>query len=227
MIGARVSVIVPVRDGELYIEEAIDSILAQTRVPDQLIVVDDGSTDSTAERVEGYGDSIALLRREHGGVGVALNRGLDAADGALISFLDADDLWTPRKLELQCAAMDDDPALDMVFGHVEQFISEELSDEERSRLRPPAGHQAAKMKGTMLVRRAALDRVGPFPTQWKIVDFVDWYSRAQELGLREEMLGEVVLLRRLHRTNIGRHRAGDRSEYARAMGAMLRRRRGS
>jgi glycosyltransferase involved in cell wall biosynthesis len=222
----RISAIVPVRDGELYIGEAIDSILGQSRPPDEVIVVDDGSQDGTAALVERYGDRVTLIHREPGGVGAAVNTGLEAAEGELIAFLDADDLWTPRKLEFQSEAMAADPALDMVFGQVEHFISPELSDAERGQLRAPEP-QPAKLKGTMLIRRTALERVGVFPTEWKVVDFVDWYARAQEQGLRELMLEEIVLRRRLHRSNIGRSQSEARTEYASAMGALLRRRRRS
>jgi glycosyltransferase involved in cell wall biosynthesis len=227
MSAARVSAIVPVRDGELYIEEAIDSILGQTRPPDQVIVVDDGSRDGTSARIEGYGDSVALIRREPGGVGAAVNTGLDAANGDLISFLDADDLWTPRKLEVQCEALAADPGIDTVFGHVEQFVSPDLTDTDRARLRPTPAAQPGKLKGTMLIRRAAVDRAGRFPTEWKVADFIGWYARAQEQGLSERMLGEVVLRRRLHRSNLGRSETDVRTEYASAIGALLRRRRGS
>ena len=227
MTEDRISVILPVRDGELYIGAALDSILGQTRAPDEVIVVDDGSTDSTAERVAAYGEAVSMVRQEPRGIGAALNTGLDTAGGDLISFLDSDDVWSRHKLEIQCAALDRDPELDLVFGHVEQFVSPELSADERSKLRAPEGHQAAKMKGTLLARRRAVDRVGLFSTQWRIVDFVDWYARARELGLRERMLDDVVLHRRLHRSNIGRRESGNRAEYASAIGALLRRRKGS
>jgi glycosyltransferase involved in cell wall biosynthesis len=227
MSAERVSAIVPARDAELYIGEAIDSILAQTSPPDQVIVVDDGSRDETAGRVKRYGDSVTLIRREPGGIGAAINTALDAAEGDLISFLDADDLWTPRKLELQCQALAADPGLDLVFGHAQEFISPDLSESQRARLRVTPDPQPAKLKGTMLIRRAALDRAGRFPTEWKVVDFIDWYARAQDQGLRELMLDQVVLRRRLHRSNWGRNRSEARTEYAAAMGAMLRRRRRS
>lgn len=223
MNGERISAIVPVCDGELYIEEAIDSILEQSRPPDQVIVVDDGSTDATAERVERYGEAVELLRREHAGVGAALNSALDAAHGELLSFLDADDLWTPRKLEVQLEAIAD-PAVDIVFGRVEQFISPDLNADECARLRRPPGDQPGKLKGAMLVGRAAFDRVGPFTTRWKLADFIDWYARAQELRLTERMLDQVVLRRRLHRSNVGRSESASRKEYAVAMAAALRRR---
>jgi glycosyltransferase involved in cell wall biosynthesis len=227
MSAQRISTITPVRDGELYIGEAIDSILTQTRPPDQVIVVDDGSDDGTAARVDAYGDSVTLLRRDPEGVGAAVNAGVDAADGELIAFLDADDLWTPNKLEIQCEAMAADPALDMVFGRVEQFLSPELSDAERARLQVVPGAQPAKLKGTMLIRRDAFDRVGGFTTDLPVAEFVEWYPRAQEQGLTELMLDDVLLRRRLHHSNLGRNRSGDRREYASAIGAMLRRRRKS
>jgi glycosyltransferase involved in cell wall biosynthesis len=227
MSSERISVIVPVRDGELYIEECLDSILGQTRVPDQVIVVDDGSRDGTAAKVERYEAPVLLLHREHGGVGAAINTGLDVVDGELIAFLDADDLWTQRKLELQCDVMATDPELDLVFGHAEQFVSPELSDAERARVRVNPGSQPAKLKGTMLVRRDAFDLVGRFPTRWTLADFVDWYARAQEQHLRETMLDEVVLRRRIHRSNLGRDHPEARREYATAIGALLRRRRES
>jgi glycosyltransferase involved in cell wall biosynthesis len=212
-----VSVVVGARNAELYLEEAIDSILGQTLPPAQLIVVDDGSEDGTADLAEGFGATVTVLRREQGGVAAALNSGLELVDGELVAFLDADDIWTPRKLERQRAVLDAEPETDMVFGRAEQFISPDLSPEERAELRAPTGSLPGKVKGTMLIRRSAFERVGPFDTTWKVAEFVDWYSRARELGLRERMLGDVLLRRRLHRTNNGRLNRLARNEYARAV----------
>jgi glycosyltransferase involved in cell wall biosynthesis len=222
--GATLSTIVPARDAEPYLGEAIESILGQTRPPDQVIVVDDGSVDRTAEVAAGFSPGVKVLRREAGGVGAAVNSGIELANGELIAFLDADDIWLPRKLERQCSVLESDPAIDMVFGHVEQFISPDLSAEERAELRAPVGSFPGKLKGTMLVRREALERVGTFPTSWKVADFIDWYARATDRGLSERMLGEVVLRRRLHRTNTGRINRDSREEYAQVV-ALARRRR--
>jgi glycosyltransferase involved in cell wall biosynthesis len=225
MSAPRISTIMPVRDCERYIGEALDSIVAQTHPCDQTIVVDDGSTDGTVAALAAYGGRVTCIEQEPLGVGAALNAGLELADGELVAFLDADDRWTPRKLEWQCAALGNDPALEMVFGHVEQFVSPELSEKERAQLDVPAGRSPGKAKGTMLIRRAALDRVGPFTTSVKLADFVDWYSRAEEAGVREAMIDEVVLLRRNHLTNHGRRRRDLRQEYAQVLGEALRRRR--
>jgi glycosyltransferase involved in cell wall biosynthesis len=225
MTGPSVSAVVPARNAALYLSEALESIWAQTRAPDQVIVVDDGSTDETAEIAEAQAGPVTLIKRSHGGVGAAVNSGLAAADGELISFLDADDLWTSDKLEVQCAALAAEPKIDMVFGHVEQFMSPELSDEERALLRPPGPVTPAKLKGTMLIRRASLERVGLLSTSLHVADFVDWYSRAREHGLREQMVGEVVLKRRIHLANNGRLHREARVEYAHVIARARRRQR--
>jgi glycosyltransferase involved in cell wall biosynthesis len=221
----RVSAIMCVRDGELYLAEAIDSVLGQSTPPDEIVVVDDGSQDGSAAIAEGYGGTVRLIRQEPQGQASALNAGVGAAGSEVIAFLDADDLWTPRKLELQLGALDRDPSLDLVFGRTEEFISPDLSDEERAELRPIEGAVPAKLKGTMAIRREALDRAGPFATEWRVAEFVDWYSRASDEGLREEMLDDVVLHRRLHRANIGRRLKDARVEYVSVMRERLRRRR--
>jgi glycosyltransferase involved in cell wall biosynthesis len=220
----RVAVILGVRDGERYLAEAIDSALGQTRPPDEVVVVDDGSRDGTAAVADGYGPAVRCIRRQPEGPAAALNVGVEATTGELIGFLDSDDLWNPRKLELQCEAFDRDRSLDMVFGGVEQFVSPELGPASRAGLRAPGPAVAGKLKGTMLVRRSSFERVGPFDPERTIAEFVDWYARAMEHGLREEMLPAIVLRRRLHEHNLGRTKRELRTEYARVLGAALKRR---
>src|SRR5262249_52847135 len=108
----RISVIVPLFNAARYVIAAIDSILAQSRPADEILVVDDGSTDGGAEALASYGPRLRLLRQENRGPGSAVNRGLRKAGGEALAFLDADDLWTPDKLERQCAALAADRSLD-------------------------------------------------------------------------------------------------------------------
>lgn len=96
-----VSVIIPTYNYARYLGEAIDSALGQTLAPLEVIVVDDGSTDDTPELLAAYGDRIRVLRQKNAGVAVARNSGIAAARGEYVAFLDADDTWLPRKLELQ------------------------------------------------------------------------------------------------------------------------------
>ena len=220
----RVAVILGVRDGERYLAEALDSVLGQTRPPDEVVVVDDGSKDGTAAIADGYGPAVRCIRRPPEGPAAVVNAGVRATTGELIGFLDADDIWIPTKLELQCDAIDRDRSLDMVFGAVEQFFSPELGPTSRAGLRAPGPAVPGKLRGTMLVRRTSFERVGAFDPERTIAEFVDWYARATEHGLHEEMLPQVLLRRRLHERNLGRTKRELRTEYARVLGAALRRR---
>lgn len=96
-----VSVIIPTYNRGWILKEAVDSVLGQDFKDFELIVVDDGSTDSTRDILETYGQDIIVVRQANRGVSAARNRGVGEASGQLISFLDSDDLWLPRKLSRQ------------------------------------------------------------------------------------------------------------------------------
>ena len=201
--AGAISVVIPAFNAERYLAAAIDSVFAQTLQPDEIIVVNDGSTDRTAAVLAAYGDRITVLSQANGGISVANNRGVAAARGSFFCFLDADDLWVANKLEKQMEWMTKHPETEAVFGHVRQFVSEDLNENDRSRFLYPSDPQAGVMKITMLIRRAAFDRVGTFDESLRNADFVDWYARALDHGLCTHMLPEVVALRRQHNTNLG------------------------
>ncbi len=109
-----VSVIIPTYNRAAMLGAAIESALAQTRPPGEIIVVDDGSTDDTANVVSGFGGRVRCISQENRGVAAARNAGIGAAKGDLIAFLDSDDLWYPFKLELQVALLERMPAVSLV-----------------------------------------------------------------------------------------------------------------
>jgi glycosyltransferase involved in cell wall biosynthesis len=201
-----VSAIIPVHDGAAYLPADLDSVLGQSVPPAEVIVVDDGSTDGTADLLAAYAGRITVRRQAHAGTSAALNHGTRVATGELLAFLDADDLWTREKTAIQFAVLRREPGVDAVFGHAQPFLSEDLPPGLRARLRCPAAPQPGVVRGTLLIRRAAFDRVGPFDESLKAVDFIDWYARALERRLGVRMLAEVVLRRRLHAANGGRRR---------------------
>ncbi len=220
-----VSVIIPAYNSERYLAEAIESVLSQAYPALEVIVVDDGSTDGSA-RVAREHEAVRCVHQPHRGVCAALNNGIENARGGLLAFLDADDLWTEGKLERQVAALVADPDLEAVFGHVEQFASPELAETTDIRIPSHIERMAGYHKGTMLIRRKALLRVGLFDFRWEAVDFVDWYARAVEQGLRSRLLPEVDMRRRIHNDNCGvRLRDTARASYARILKASLDRRR--
>src|SRR3954447_25800030 len=111
----RVSALICVRDGEAYLAEAIESILGQTAPASEVIVVEDSSTDRSADIARSYAPRVRLVQPEPRGLGGARKAAVAAASGDLLAFLDSDDLWEPNKLELQLEAFAQDPALDFVF----------------------------------------------------------------------------------------------------------------
>ena len=125
-----ISCIVPVYNGERYLKEALDSILTQSYRPLEIIVVDDGSTDGTAEVVAGYGERVRYVWQSNAGPWIARNLGLSATQGEFISFLDADDLWHAEKLARQMARFEARPELDLCVTHLQNFWIPELEGEE-------------------------------------------------------------------------------------------------
>lgn len=111
--AALISCIVPVFNGERYVSETLDSILAQTYRPLELIVADDGSTDGTAAVVARYGEPVRYLWQSNQGPAAARNLGVSAAQGEFVAFLDADDLWHPEKLTRQMARFHARPELSL------------------------------------------------------------------------------------------------------------------
>lgn len=109
---AVVSVIIPSYNSAAFLRDAVDSVLAQTRPPDEIIVVDDGSQDDTAQICAAWAGRVRYIRQENRGASAARNTGIAAAVGDWLAFLDADDLWDEEKLELQLAALVQNPAAD-------------------------------------------------------------------------------------------------------------------
>jgi glycosyltransferase involved in cell wall biosynthesis len=220
-----VSVVMPVHNGERYLDAAIRSALGQTEPPAEILVVDDGSTDGSAAVARGFGAPVHCLSGPHAGLSAALNRGIERARGTLLAFLDADDLWIDVKLAGQLRALAADPRLDAVFGHVEQFVSPDVEEAARPALPDAVRVAPGYLAGTLVIRATAFRRVGPFDPRWQIGNFIDWYLRAQEVGLRSAMLPEVVLRRRLHADNMGTRERASRQAYARILKHALDRRR--
>ena len=158
-VDPEISVIIPVHNGEPYLAEAIQSILEQDATGLEVLVVDNASTDATAEVAARFAGVRYFFLEEKGLVN-ALNFGIEKSKGAWLAFLDADDLWKPGKLVTQLAVFARDPSLDMLFGHVEQFISPELKGKDRQNLAIRVDRLPGRARGTLLISKAAFLQVG-------------------------------------------------------------------
>lgn len=213
MTPPTVSCIIPVYNGERFLAEGIESLLAQTRPPDEIIVVDDGSTDGSADVARSFGDRVRYVHQENAGPAAARNRGIREATGDFISFLDADDLWEPTKLERQLRRFDERPELGYSVGLVQNFWEEEVAEERdriatTARAKPIAGYVTL----TLLTTAEWMDRLDGFDETLGHGDAADWFRRADAAGAVGELMDEVVARRRLHRDNRSRTQAGDSRE---------------
>ena len=119
--GHAVSVVVPCHNAAPFIADTIQSILGQTRAVDEIVVVDDGSSDGSAAIAESFGEPVRVIRQPNRGECAARNRGVQEARGDIIAFLDADDLWHPEKIERQLACFDAHPEVGAVMTSVAIF----------------------------------------------------------------------------------------------------------
>lgn len=112
-----VSVVIPTHNCDAYITDALDSVLSQTYGHTQVIIVDDGSTDSTEEVLEPYAQKIVLIKQDNQGVSQARNAGISASQGDYVAFLDADDRWDRRKLSIQIPLLEEQTSAEMAFSN--------------------------------------------------------------------------------------------------------------
>ena len=195
-----VTVVIPVWNGARFIGEAIENVLSQNYPSLEIIVVDDGSTDDTAEVVRRLPCDVRYFRQENSGPAAARNRGIRDSSGDLIAFLDADDLWSEDHLQLLVREMTERPELDVVHGHAQllTYVAETGAYEYTGSPEEAFPYYI----GAGLYRKRAFDRVGLFDRTLRFGEDTDWYTRAREKGARMERLDLVTLLVRRHGENM-------------------------
>ena len=193
-----VAVVMAAFNAERFIGEALESVATQTVPPSTVVVVDDGSTDTTAAIAERFAPLVQVLRRPHAGSAPSRNLAIASTDAPLVALLDADDLWLPTKLERQHEALRDEPDLSAVFCLVDEFLDAGVS--AGSGVRAPKLGQPAPLTSAALVRREVFELLGPFG-EAPVGDWVEWWGRARAMGVAEHVVPEVLIRRRIHDAN--------------------------
>jgi glycosyltransferase involved in cell wall biosynthesis len=232
--GPLVSVVIPAYNAERYVGEAIESVLAQAYSSLELIVVDDGSSDGTAEVVAGYSEA-TLIAQENSGPSAARNRGFAASAGEVVAFHDSDDAMTPDKLSVQVGHLLEHPSVGCVLAEQEVLVEPGaelpfwIEGSKAPTVMPPRPAELADEPMvhpmTMVVRRAAFEQVGGFDESMRVAEDFDWMLRASEQGIEIARLSSVLLRRRVRADSLTQDAEAARAGFFRAFKARIDRHR--
>ncbi|MBP6723305.1 MAG: glycosyltransferase [Halioglobus sp.] len=195
-----VSVILPVYNGEQFLAEALDSVLAQTYPRIEVFVMDDGSSDDSGSIAKRY-PTTSYHKLAHQGVAAARNAGVRLSAGDILAFIDQDDLWTPDKTAEQLRYLQEHSTVDIVSCHTEFFL--DGIDSKPNWLREARFQKPGKnfTLGSSLIRRSVLEYVGFFDTLYKSASDYDWFVRALDADSQIGHMDAIFLKRRLHQRN--------------------------
>ena len=209
-----VSVVIPVRNGKDYIDEALHSVLAQDYDALEIIVVDDGSTDDDYARLMQVHPSIRVVHLDGRGVSFARNTGMREARGRYIAFLDADDIWFPGKLKAQIRYLEAHPDVGVIFGGFIKWtadaegkfppastLSQDCAALDKANLERSGWLYHRLLMGllvgmnTAVIRREVYEWLGGFREDMRIGEDYDFWLRASRITQMHALDGEVALYR--------------------------------
>jgi glycosyltransferase involved in cell wall biosynthesis len=220
---STVSVIIPIYNGEAHLRNALASALTQTLTPNEVIVIDDGSTDSSAAIAQSL-PQVTYRYQENAGPAAARNTGLALASSRYIAFLDADDLWPADNLSTLASYLDQHPEALVVVGRI-QYMYLEGSEMQTNNKGIPIGVATGVNLPAAMFRCEAFERVGIFNPEWRLSEDVEWYMRAAESGIEPDIIETITLIHQIHTTNMTLARAELRKQLMNVLKASLDRRR--
>ncbi len=198
-----ISVILPVYNGERFLIQAIENIQGQKYQPLEIIVVDDGSTDRTAEIAAEFQDTIHYIYQTNQGPSAARNLGIENARGEAIAFLDVDDLWEEGILTEFADYLVAHPEVGIVQGLIQRMQMETGSlDNNSYQFQPIFKPYQFINLGSALYRRAVFDQVGLFDPKLHDNEDTDWFIRAWENNIHKLVIPRVMLYYRKHDRNM-------------------------
>ena len=222
MTRLTVSAIIPTFNAVAFLPAALNSVTTQTRLPDEIIIVDDGSTDDTPHLLADWPD-VTVIRQDNAGPSAARNVGVAHATSDLVAFLDADCVWYPGKLERQVAVHEGDDAVDYSFTELEEQIAEGFEAPWWSLERQQPESPTHKVSVPSLVmRRSTFHELGGFNEALRAGEDTDFLARARVSPHREVRITEVMVASLLHGGNLSANRERIAVDLPRALHAALR-----
>jgi glycosyltransferase involved in cell wall biosynthesis len=219
-----VSVVMAVKDGASFIDDAFDSLEASTVAPREVLVIYGGSTDSTRERVARR-PWATLVAQTSTGIAGAYNEAISLARGDLVAFLSHDDLWASHKLTRHVEVMAARPERQFTVSWVQHFLEPGAT--------PPSGFRpelleepvAGFLMEALVARRSLFDTVGLFDTRFATGEDTDWFARVFDAGVDHEVIPEVLVCKRVHATNASLNDAATNANLLTALRRSVERKR--
>jgi glycosyltransferase involved in cell wall biosynthesis len=194
------SVIVPVYNGQRYLRETLESLVNQDYNSLEIIAVDDGSNDSSAEIIQSF-ESIKYVHQENQGNAVARNQGIALSTGDVIALIDQDDMWVPGKLSIFCEYFTSHPEIDFATAKHRMFLSDDVEVPAWCRNDVLNQDLVDYSPGSIVFRRRLFDRIGPFDQTLVSGHDTDWVLKVKDSNTPMAVLPDVLLLKRVHEAN--------------------------
>lgn len=200
---AKISVIIPCHNGTDYLKDAMGSV-NQQGVEVEIIVIDDNSTDGTQDYAKNLGIDKVYETTIAKGLSAARNVGLNNMTGDYVVFLDHDDIINANTFTTMLAEFDKDRDLQAVMGQLVDFISPELTEEERNVLEPRKEPYGGLLTGAMMFKKEVINTVGNFDENLQTGQGVDFLLRIDKHNIKKVKIDFIATMRRFHNNNMGR-----------------------
>ena len=194
-VNPLISVIIPIYNGEKFIENLLEQLVKQQYSPMEIIVVDDGSSDKTAQILAKY-THVNYFYQENKGPAAARNNGLQQAHGTFIAFLDCDDLWSETHLNTLIQHFNNNPKLDIVKGQIQEqtIINQSIENKELPYFNC--------LLGSCIIRKSTFNKIGYFDEELVFCEDMDWFTRAWENNVPLKKTNSISLYYRRHEHNM-------------------------
>ncbi len=194
-----------------YLRQALDSVIRQNYRPMEIIIVNDGSNDNSSviisefceQQAENF-ENLAWHDQKNRGLAATRNKLITMANGDLIAFIDADDIWVDRKLELQMDIFDKYPGAELISGKIAQFISPEIPQQQHHEFKFHSEPVQSNMMGVSLIHASTFEKYGEFNPAYPLGSDMQWVAQALSNGLKVVECPELLCYRRLHDNNLAR-----------------------